>query len=92
MVLRLDMDPDKQNSSVFIDLSAFELASFIKCLLCFRAGIHYCFLVRRTEQDDRGQIWPSKERERDRYRETRRNIKRKRESVRKTLKAYPNQV
>lgn len=31
-----------------------------------------------------------KERERDRYRETRRNIKR--ESVRKTLTAYPNQV
>ncbi len=63
MVLRLDMDPDKQNSSVFIDLSACELASFIKCLLCFRAGIHYCFLVRRTEQDDRGQIWPLKKSE-----------------------------
>lgn len=79
------MDTDKQNNSVFIDLSACELVSFIKCFLCFRAEIHYCFLVRRTEQDDRGQIWPLKKREKDSYRETRRNIKRKRESVRKTL-------
>lgn len=57
-----DMDTDKQNS-VFIDLSARELVSFIKCFLCFRAEIHYCFLVRRTEQGDRGQIWPLKKRE-----------------------------
>lgn len=63
MVLRLVMDTDKQNNS--IDLSACEPVSFIKCFLCFRAGIHYCFLVRRTEQDDRGQIWPLKKREKE---------------------------
>lgn len=85
-----DMDTDKQNNSVFIDLSARELVSFIKCFLCFRAEIHYSFLVRRTEQDDRGQIWPLKKREKKT--DTKRLTETKRKSVKKTLTPCPNQV